>query len=141
MRYNSDGDGKVDGGAGAVMGRPVGQATRPVLAGRPVEIAGRRRRRGRGGEDRRSLHGGSDHPRLDVVIPLSSLSLSSSAMLSSLFSSSSLSSSLSSSSSSSLSLSLSSSSSLASLSSLSLSSSSSSPTSSLLSTSSLLLLS
>jgi hypothetical protein len=35
MQYDSDGDGKVDGGVGAVMGRPVGQATRPVLARRP----------------------------------------------------------------------------------------------------------
>jgi hypothetical protein len=32
VRYDSDGNNKVDGGAGAVMGRPIEQATRPVPA-------------------------------------------------------------------------------------------------------------
>ncbi len=37
---HSDGDGKVDGGAGAVMGRPVGQATCPVSARQPGGLPG-----------------------------------------------------------------------------------------------------
>ncbi len=76
MQYDSDSDGKVDGGAGAVMGRPVGQATCQVLAQRPGGLPGGGGGGGGGGIDRRSLHGGSDPPRLDIVIPLS-LSLSS----------------------------------------------------------------
>ena len=32
VRYKSDGDGKGDGGADAVMGQPVGQATCTVLS-------------------------------------------------------------------------------------------------------------
>jgi hypothetical protein len=80
VQYNSDGDGKVDGGAGALMGQPVGQGTHPVSAQWPGGLPGGGGGGGGGGVDPRSLHGGSDHPRLDVVIPLSSLSSSSSAM-------------------------------------------------------------